>query len=232
MIKSLLNADEEPSPKNEETAAKTFTNLSLNEVPTENKAAETPLNTQPEAKIEEKTADETGAEKENSPNNFEIPEDAKFFTKSETLDDSLEKISLMSEEELEKLLEEEEKNYKNLTDTEFVSTHSEEKTELESLLNSAPVLTNATEEKPKTDENPTISYHYQSETPDETIHKSGLAYSAAMVLLASVVFMMLLGWFADLILGSSPWGIVGGIIIGGIIGFIQFFKIASSIFKK
>ena len=66
----------------------------------------------------------------------------------------------------------------------------------------------------------------------ETIRQSGLAYSAAIVLFGSVVFTMILGWFADLLLGSSPWGIVGGIVLGGIIGFIQFFRITSQIFKK
>jgi F0F1-type ATP synthase assembly protein I len=66
----------------------------------------------------------------------------------------------------------------------------------------------------------------------ETIRQSGLAYSAAIVLFGSVVFMMIFGWFADLLLGSAPWGVVGGIILGGIIGFIQFFRITSQIFKK
>ena len=66
----------------------------------------------------------------------------------------------------------------------------------------------------------------------ETIRQSGMAYSAAIVLFGSVVFMMILGWFADLLLGTSPWGIVGGILLGGIVGFIQFFRITSQIFKK
>jgi F0F1-type ATP synthase assembly protein I len=47
-----------------------------------------------------------------------------------------------------------------------------------------------------------------------------------------MVFMLLLGWFADLLLGSSPWGIVAGIVLGSIIGFIQFFRITSQIFGK
>lgn len=76
---------------------------------------------------------------------------------------------------------------------------------------------------------------FQSEikqpTTAETIRRSGLAYSAAIVLFGSVVFMMILGWFADLLLGSSPWGIVGGIILGGLVGFIQFFRITAQIFK-
>jgi F0F1-type ATP synthase assembly protein I len=66
----------------------------------------------------------------------------------------------------------------------------------------------------------------------ETVRQSGLAYSAGIALFAAVVFMMVLGWGADVLLGTSPWGIVGGIIIGSLIGFIQFFRLTSQIFKK
>ncbi|PYS88846.1 MAG: hypothetical protein DMF62_08680, partial [Acidobacteria bacterium] len=48
---------------------------------------------------------------------------------------------------------------------------------------------------------------------------------------ASVVFMLVIGWGADLLLGSAPWGIVGGIVLGSVIGFVQFFRITSRIFK-
>ena len=72
---------------------------------------------------------------------------------------------------------------------------------------------------------------YQSESPDETIRKSGLAYSAAIILFGAIVFTLILGWFADLLFGTSPWGKVGGIILGSIIGFIQFFRTTSQLFK-
>ena len=91
--------------------------------------------------------------------------------------------------------------------------------------------------RPPVDAMPTAGTLFQTEeaprqSMGETIRQSGLAYSAAIVLVGSVVFTMILGWFADLLLGSSPWGIVGGIVIGGIIGFIQFFRITSQIFRK
>lgn len=66
----------------------------------------------------------------------------------------------------------------------------------------------------------------------ETVRTSGLAWSAGIVLFASVVFMMIIGWGADLLFGSSPWGIVGGIVLGAVIGFVQFFRLTSQIFKK
>ncbi len=73
---------------------------------------------------------------------------------------------------------------------------------------------------------------YQPETTAETMRKSGLAYAAAITLFGAVVFMMILGWGADLLFGSSPWGIVGGIVLGAIIGFVQFFRLTSQIIKN
>ncbi|MCY7348754.1 MAG: AtpZ/AtpI family protein [Pyrinomonadaceae bacterium] len=66
----------------------------------------------------------------------------------------------------------------------------------------------------------------------ETARKSGLAYAAAITLFASVVFMLIIGWFADLLFDSSPWGKVGGIVLGSLIGFIQLFRITAQIFKN
>lgn len=68
-----------------------------------------------------------------------------------------------------------------------------------------------------------------TESTGETMRKTGLAWSAAIVFFGSVVFMLILGWFADLLFGSSPWGIVVGIVFGSIIGFMQFFRITSRI---
>jgi hypothetical protein len=80
---------------------------------------------------------------------------------------------------------------------------------------------------------PTIfQSNYTPLTTAETVRNSGLAWSAGVVLFGSVVFMMIFGWFADLLLGSSPWGILVGIILGALIGFIQFFRITSQIFRK
>ncbi len=69
-------------------------------------------------------------------------------------------------------------------------------------------------------------------TNDETIRRSGLAWSAGIVFFSSIVFMMFLGWIADLLLGSSPWGIVAGVVLGSVMGFIQFFRITSQIFSS
>lgn len=72
---------------------------------------------------------------------------------------------------------------------------------------------------------------YTPPTTGQTIRMTGLAWSAGISLFGSIVFMLILGWFADLVLGTSPWGIVAGIVFGAVIGFVQFFRINSEILK-
>lgn len=74
--------------------------------------------------------------------------------------------------------------------------------------------------------------HFTPETPAETIRNSGLAYSAALALAGSVLFMLFLGWILDSLLGTSPWCLLGGIVVGSGIGFYQFFRLTSQILKK
>ena len=75
-----------------------------------------------------------------------------------------------------------------------------------------------------------LSVEPPRESLAETARKSGLAYSAAIALFASVAFMLIIGWGADLLFGTWPWGTVVGIVFGSIIGFIQFFRITSRIY--
>jgi Uncharacterized protein conserved in bacteria len=72
----------------------------------------------------------------------------------------------------------------------------------------------------------------QSLLSAETLRQSGLAWSAAVGLFASVLFMLILGWIVQVLTDTSPYGIIGGIIIGAAIGFYQFFRVTSQIFKK
>ncbi len=75
--------------------------------------------------------------------------------------------------------------------------------------------------------------NFKPETPAETIRKSGLAYSAALALVGSVVFLMIIGWILDsLFVVTKPWCLVGGILIGSALGFYQFFKMTSQILKN
>lgn len=71
---------------------------------------------------------------------------------------------------------------------------------------------------------------FTPESTDETVRRSGLAYSIGIVFVVSVAFMLLLGWIADWMFGTKPWGLVGGIVFGSIIGFVQVVRISSRIF--
>jgi F0F1-type ATP synthase assembly protein I len=82
------------------------------------------------------------------------------------------------------------------------------------------------------DDRPPESAPFIPDSLAETTRKSGLAWSAGIVFFGSVAFMLFLGWIADLVLGSSPWGIVGGVVLGSLIGFLQFFRITSQIFQQ
>jgi F0F1-type ATP synthase assembly protein I len=87
------------------------------------------------------------------------------------------------------------------------------------------------ETPPKTDDKPMFQTNFKPESPAETIRKSGLAYAAGITLFGSIAFLLIIGWFADLLFGTSPWGIVVGIVLGSIVGFLQFFRITSQILK-
>ena len=87
-------------------------------------------------------------------------------------------------------------------------------------------------EKKKPLDDPVILSNYTPPTEGQVIRQTGLAWSAGIAFFGAIVFMLFLGWIADLLLGISPWGIVGGIVLGSIIGFLQFFRISSQIFRS
>ena len=64
---------------------------------------------------------------------------------------------------------------------------------------------------------------------EETSRKSGLAYGAALVLFSSVISFCGLGWLLDHWLGTKPWLLVAGIVLGAIAGFYQFIKLTSKL---
>jgi hypothetical protein len=79
---------------------------------------------------------------------------------------------------------------------------------------------------------PFILSRAEPESIAETARKSGLAWSMGVVFFSAVAFMLVLGWGADLLFGSSPWGVVLGVVLGAVIGFVQLFRLSSQIFKK
>ena len=213
MIKNLLKADEEMPPVKKRRVKKTVVN------PPENEEISASLTTQ------------EISENFETQQSFEIPEDSNVFSQPPESVDEITQVNKVLEQNSEPLFENLEPKPEPV-----IEIVSEEFETAESTETAAAELSNITifdDEKMNYDSAPTIFQNeYKPESPGETIRQSGLAYSAAIVLFVSVVFMLVIGWLADLLLGSSPWGIVGGIIIGAIIGFVQFFRITSQIFKK
>lgn len=62
---------------------------------------------------------------------------------------------------------------------------------------------------------------------EETNRKAGLAYTAAFSLFAAVVSGLGLGWLLDRWLGTSPWLLVAGLVLGIVAGFYEFLRITA-----
>ena len=63
----------------------------------------------------------------------------------------------------------------------------------------------------------------------ETNRKTGLAYAAAFSLFAAVVSGLIVGWLLDRWLGTRPWLLVVGIILGAIAGFYEFISASAKL---
>ena len=67
------------------------------------------------------------------------------------------------------------------------------------------------------------------EEKGEVNRKSGLAYAAAISLFAAVVSGLIAGWLLDRWLGTGPWLLVVGIVLGAAAGFYELIRITSKI---
>ena len=64
---------------------------------------------------------------------------------------------------------------------------------------------------------------------EEANRKSGIAYAAALTLFASVVSLCGIGWLLDRWLGTKPWLMVIGIVLGAAVGFYEFIRLTSKL---
>lgn len=65
---------------------------------------------------------------------------------------------------------------------------------------------------------------------DEDLNrKTGIAYAAAFSLFAAVVSGLLIGWLLDRWLGTKPWLLVLGIVLGAAAGFYEFIRASSKL---
>jgi len=64
---------------------------------------------------------------------------------------------------------------------------------------------------------------------EETNRKTGLAYAAALSLFAAVASGLIGGWLLDRWLGTRPWLLVSGIVLGAAAGFYEFVRQTSKL---
>ncbi|MBV9958846.1 MAG: AtpZ/AtpI family protein [Acidobacteria bacterium] len=62
---------------------------------------------------------------------------------------------------------------------------------------------------------------------EEVNRKSAIVYGAVFAILISIVSFLLVGWGLDKLFKTTPWMLVGGIVLGTIVGFIQFVRLIS-----
>ncbi len=64
---------------------------------------------------------------------------------------------------------------------------------------------------------------------DNENRKGAMAYAAAISLFASVIVFLGLGWLLDRWLGTAPWLLVAGIVLGSGLGLYEFVRITSKL---
>ena len=65
------------------------------------------------------------------------------------------------------------------------------------------------------------------ESPQDTNRKTGYAYAAGITLFASVAVFCGLGWLLDKWLGTQPWLLIAGIVVGSAAGLFEFVRLSS-----
>ena len=64
---------------------------------------------------------------------------------------------------------------------------------------------------------------------ENVTRKSGLIYAGVISFVLSTVTLLGFGWLLDRWLGTGPWLVVAGIIVGASIGFYQFIRLLSRV---
>ncbi|MBV9210339.1 MAG: AtpZ/AtpI family protein [Acidobacteria bacterium] len=63
----------------------------------------------------------------------------------------------------------------------------------------------------------------------EVNRKSAIVYGAVFAMVISIVSFLIVGWALDKWLKTAPWLLVGGIVLGTVLGFIQFIRLISRV---
>lgn len=236
MIKSLLDAEDEPQTlRKKDSAAENLSGDDILELSEKNLNAAEPIPmVEPLPETETKEIYELLEQVET--------EDADFRT-NDDLERKIAEIERRHKMEIEQLLRNnkempgKQSEYRTNVEPRVVE-NIEQNQEVETVVTTTPptvsenappaVDANAAQTPPSSEPKST---EVASESRAETLRQTGMAWSAAIALFGSILFFLIIGWFADLLLDTSPWGLVAGIVIGGILGFVQFFRINAMIFK-
>ena len=63
----------------------------------------------------------------------------------------------------------------------------------------------------------------------EVNRKSGVAYAAALTLFFSVAALTGVGWLLDRWMGTKPWLMATGLVLGAVAGFYEFIRLTSKL---
>lgn len=66
-----------------------------------------------------------------------------------------------------------------------------------------------------------------SKSDQDENRKAGFAYAAGLTLFASVAAFTGAGWMLDKWLGTQPWCLVAGIVLGSAVGLFEFVRLSS-----
>jgi ATP synthase protein I len=66
-----------------------------------------------------------------------------------------------------------------------------------------------------------------SKSNQDESRKAGFAYAAGLTLFASVAAFTGVGWMLDKWLGTQPWCLIGGIVLGSAAGLYEFVRLSS-----
>jgi ATP synthase protein I len=69
----------------------------------------------------------------------------------------------------------------------------------------------------------------QDDDKEDINRRSGIAYAAGFSLFAAVVAGLIVGWLLDRWLGTSPWLLVVGIVLGSAAGLYEFIRTTAKI---
>lgn len=65
------------------------------------------------------------------------------------------------------------------------------------------------------------------QSDEDENRKTGFAYAAGITLFAAVATFCGFGWLLDKWLGTQPWFLIGGIVLGSAAGLFEFVRISS-----